>query len=100
MKKEIILLFLVNIGSAIGYSLIAPLFPLIALKRGLSESLIGLIIAAFAISNALTTPFGQNIFQKYGKKRMFFIGLFLEVNFLSKFKGCLYFIVWCYGSIS
>lgn len=86
MRKEIILLFLVNIGSAVGYSLIAPLYPSIAIKNGLSESIIGLIIASFAISNSLITPFCQKIFMTYGKKRIFFIGLFTEVkSYLTKF---------------
>jgi len=79
MRKEIILLFLVNIGSAVGYSLIAPLFPSIAIERGLNESIIGVIIASFAISNSLITPFSQKIFMKFGKKKIFFLGLFVEV---------------------
>lgn len=80
MKTEIILLFLVNIGSAIGYSLIAPLFPSIALERGISEALIGTIMASFAVSNVIITPFYRYIFNFFGKKTSFFLGLFLEVK--------------------
>jgi MFS family permease len=80
MKREIVLLFLVNFGSAIGYSLVAPLFPSIALERGISEETIGKIMASFAISNVLITPFYSKIFNIIGKKRVFYIGLFIEVN--------------------
>ena len=80
MKKEIVVLFLINICSGIGYSLIAPLFPSVALQKGINETIIGLIIASFAISNSLITPFTQIIFTKLGKKKAFSYALLAEVN--------------------
>ncbi len=82
MNKNIILLFLVNISSAVGYSLIAPLFPSIALEKGLSEAIIGIIIASFAVSNSIITPYCHKIFSIYGKKKVFFFGLLSEVCFI------------------
>lgn len=99
MKKEIIILFLANVGSAIGYSLIAPLFPLVAIQKGLTESMIGFIIASFAISNSIITPLGNNIFKLYGKRNILFLALFTEVInnnifYLSIFKkGTMYFFI-------
>ena len=37
-------------------------------------------MASFAISNVLITPFYSKIFNIIGKKRVFYIGLFIEVN--------------------
>ncbi len=79
MNKEIFLLFCVNIISGIGYSLVAPLFPSIALKRGLSEFSIGFIIALYAVANLIITPFTDKFFRFFGKKKTFLISIALEV---------------------
>jgi predicted MFS family arabinose efflux permease len=79
MKREIILLFSVNIMSAIGYSLIAPLYPSIAKERGIGEHLCGLIISMFALSNFFATPFCPMLISKYGRKNIFYFALSLEV---------------------
>lgn len=78
-NKEIFLLFVVNIISGIGYSLVAPLYPSIAFERGLSEFLIGIIIAVFAVSNLFITPFAHLFFKKIGKKRIFIYSIAAEV---------------------
>lgn len=83
MKKEILLFFLVIVGSSSGYSLVAPLFPSIAIKRGITESMIGLIIGCFAFSNALIIPFCQQIFQKFRKRNIFLFCLIFEVLFFT-----------------
>ena len=57
MKKDIVFLFVINVCSAVGYSLIAPLYPALAKERGYGEHLCGIIIAMFAISNFFFTPF-------------------------------------------
>jgi MFS family permease len=80
MKFEISLLFLINTGSAVGYSLVAPLFPSVALDKGISEEIIGAIMASYAIANVLITPFYRNILNFTGKKNGIFIGLFIEVK--------------------
>jgi len=80
MNRQIILLFLMNIVTAVGYSLISTLFPPIAIKKGLNESHIGLIISLFSFSHSLIIPFSQKIFNVYGKRKIFFISLLSEVN--------------------
>lgn len=82
MNKEIFLLFTVNVLSGIGYSLVAPLFPSIALKRGLSEFVIGFIISLYAIANLLVTPFTYKFFKNFGKKKVFLIAIGLEVSYI------------------
>jgi len=80
MKKEIILLFMINVLSAIGYSLVAPLFPLIAMKRGVAEYIIGFIFSCFAISNVITIPMTPTIIKIYGRINLMYFSLILEVS--------------------
>jgi len=87
-NNKIILLVLVNIISGTGYSLIAPLYPAIAAKRGISDLVIGFIISSFAISNLITTPFGSKIFKLLGKRNVFLLSMLIAVkikNFLQKY---------------
>ena len=79
MTRELILLFIINTLSAIGYSLIAPLFPSIAHERGLKEHVIGIIISIFAISNFVATPSCPKYIGLYGRKQMFYVAMSLEV---------------------
>lgn len=79
MNNEILLLLLVNLISGIGYSLVAPLYPNVAINKGLSEFFIGFIISMYAISNLITVPFAGKIFQIFGKKRAFLFALSAEV---------------------
>ena len=79
----IFLLVIVNIISGVGYSLCAPLFPIIALEKGITESTIGLIISAYPISNLLITPFGSKIFKLIGKGNVFLLAIILEVNYIN-----------------
>jgi predicted MFS family arabinose efflux permease len=78
-NKEIFLLFVVNIISGVGYSLVAPLYPSIAFKRGLTEFVIGIIISIFAIANLFITPFAHLFFKRFGKKRIFIYAIGAEV---------------------
>jgi len=79
MKNEIILLFMINVLSAVGYSLIAPLFPSIAINKGVSEFTIGLTFSCFAISNVITIPLTPQLIKKYGRINLMYFSLFLEV---------------------
>ena len=80
MKKEIIILFFINISSAIGYSLIAPLYSSEAIKRDIKEDLCGLIISMFAFSNFFATPFCPALIGKYGRKKILYIACIVEVK--------------------
>lgn len=80
VNKIVFLSFLLNIISGVGYSLIAPIYPSVALERGLSEFSIGFIISLFAITNVVITPFSHLIFNKLGKKKTLFYAIITEVN--------------------
>ena len=57
MNYQIFILFILNTFSAVGYSLIAPLFPTLESKQNLGEDLIGFIISMFPLTNFGITPF-------------------------------------------
>lgn len=78
MTRELYFLFFINICSAVGYSLIAPLYSTEANKRDIKENICGLIISMFAISNFLATPFIPSLIAKYGRKKIFYVACILE----------------------
>ena len=78
MKPQILLLFTLNIFASMGYSLIAPLFPILATKNHLSESLLGWIISIYSLTNFLITPFSPQIIKKIGRLKLFYSTLILE----------------------
>ncbi len=82
MKFEIIVLFIINLVSGAGYSLVSPLFPSMAKKIGLSDSTIGFIISSYAIANLIATPFSRKFFYYFGKKNVLFYAVVIEVNYL------------------
>jgi DHA1 family multidrug resistance protein-like MFS transporter len=86
MKRDISFLFLINIFSGIGYSLIAPLYPPMALKKGIGEDSCGFVIALFAISNFLFTPLCPLVISYFGRKKIFMIAMLLEVIFFCLFR--------------
>ncbi len=81
MRKEIILLFMVNLLSAIGYSLIAPLFPSIAMQKGVSKFIIGLTFSSFAIANVITIPLTPLFIKQFGRINLMYYSLVLEVYY-------------------
>ena len=73
MNKQIILLFIINTFIAMGYSIIAPLFPVLGQKISLSENLLGWIISLYSLANFLITPFTPYLIFKFGRKNLFYI---------------------------
>jgi hypothetical protein len=80
MSNQLYILFLINILTAIGYSLIPPLYPEEAYKRGIKDDLCGLVISMFGIANIIITPFTPNLILFFGKKRLYFISTILIVK--------------------
>ena len=50
MNYQILILFIINSFNSMGYSLIAPLFPIIGENINISESLLGWIIAVNSLA--------------------------------------------------
>lgn len=78
--KITIILFFMNTFSGMGYSILAPLFPSLGTKEGLSESLIGWIISIFAMSNTLITPFTPYLCKKFGRIKLLYFSTFCEAT--------------------
>ncbi len=82
MLRKIVFLIFINICSAIGYSLIAPLYSVEAEKRSMGKDVCGIVIGFYALANFLTTPFIPNLINIFGRKSIFYIACILEVNII------------------
>ena len=80
MNNQVLLLVFINMFSAMGYSLIAPLYPSLSTERHINETLTGWIISIFALSNFIATPFTPNLCQKYGRKKIFYFSTLTEAS--------------------
>ena len=77
MNYQILILFIINSFDSMGYSLIAPLFPIIGENINISESLLGWIIAVNSLANFSITPFAPQLIQKIGRFKIFYISSFI-----------------------
>lgn len=73
-------LFLMNLFSGNGYALLSPLFPSLALKKGLTETVIGFIISIFDLSNIIITCFTPNLSVKFTRVKLLYIATFFEAT--------------------
>ena len=80
MKKSIILLIFMNMFSAMGYSIVAPLFPVLGKDFEISEALLGCIISTFAITNCITTPFVPKLCKRFSRIRLLYFATFFEAT--------------------
>ena len=88
MNNKILILSIINIFSAIGYSLIAPLFPSLASDKKIGENIIGLIISCFPLSDILSTIFVPYLIFKFTRKK----NIYVRSNFRRKLHN----IVWIF----
>ena len=96
MKYVQIIIFYLNLLGAMGFSLIAPLFPPLCRQKGISNQICSYIISSICISQIITTIYSVSYIQKIGKRKLFLISLigqtlctffygfmaFIENNFL------------------
>ena len=76
IKKSFPILALSIFSSMLGVGIIVPLLPLYAENLGASGTGIGLIFAAYAISNIVATPIIGRLSDRRGRKLLLGIGLF------------------------
>ena len=69
-----------NTFSGMGYSILAPLFPSLATKLGLTESLIGSLISIYALSNFLITLFTPYLCKKFSRIQLLYFATFCEAT--------------------
>ncbi len=82
MKKNtpLILIFLVVFINLLGFGLLIPILPTFAVKElNLSETSIGIIIAVYSLVQFLLTPFFGTLSDKYGRRKIILLTLFLNV---------------------
>jgi DHA1 family multidrug resistance protein-like MFS transporter len=80
MNYQILILFCINVLSAIGYSLLAPLYPTLAIEKGVEEYIVGIIFSFFAISNIISIPLTPKLINKFGRKNLFYMGIIIEAS--------------------
>ena len=80
MKTELLILMINNMFSSGVYSVMTPLFPILALKHNISETQTGIIFSSHSIATVISIPFIPYLFSKFHKKRLYCIALFLEVK--------------------
>lgn len=79
MFSQILLLFTINMLSSIGYSLLAPLYPIVAQNLDIPDHIVGVIFSCFAIANVITIPLSPKLVKFFGRKKLFYIAMILEV---------------------
>ena len=80
MKRNQILLFLMNMFSGMGYSIVSPLFPLLGKKGNLGEDLLGLLISIYALSSFIFAPFVSKFCKKFGRINILYLSTFGEAT--------------------
>ncbi|MCQ2820301.1 MAG: MFS transporter [archaeon] len=78
MKKEQFLLCIINALAAMGYSLIAPLFPPLCKEKGISNLTCSIIIAIISVAEIVVALYSPLIISKVGRRKIFFICLILQ----------------------
>jgi len=87
IMKNFSFLFIVMIESAIGYALITPIYPSLAMQRGLTESFIGIVFSCFPIASIIVIPFIPYLIKKFGRINLLYFSLVLEVNIYKNFQN-------------
>ncbi len=88
-------LFLIVLIDGIGFGIIIPLLPLLAIHFSLSGFELGLLTASFAFFQLITSPFLGALSDKYGRRLIILVCLFsLSISYVllayaTTFTGCL-----------
>lgn len=61
----------------LGIGLVIPVLPTIMNELGISGTVVGYLTASFALAQLIFSPFAGKAVDKYGRKRMIVIGLFI-----------------------
>ena len=80
MRKGQYVLFFMNMFSGMAYSIIAPLFPTIAERHGISEDILGYLIGTCALTSFISAPFVPMLIKKYGRIDILYVATFGEAT--------------------
>lgn len=77
-QKGVLAILLMNLFIAfLGIGLVIPVLPTIMNELNISGKIVGYMVAAFAITQLITSPFAGRWADKYGRKVMIVLGLFI-----------------------
>ena len=62
----------------LGFLIVLPLLPFYAEDLGASESVVGVLISAFAFAQVVTSPFWGKLSDRYGRRPMILLGLIMS----------------------
>ena len=68
MKKEYLIIFLIQITEVLGFSLILPFLPFYAQNMGATPLQVGLILAVFSLFQFVSAPIMGRLSDSYGRK--------------------------------
>ena len=80
MKKALVLLFCMNMFSGTGYSIVAPLFPILESDYSITEATLGLIIGTFAIASTILTPFVPFLCKRFSRIKLLYFSTFFDAT--------------------
>lgn len=86
-SKNLVLAIVASACVGLAGQMLNPTLPLYAVELGISESLAGVAIAAFSVGSLVTRPFAGLLVDRYGRRRIIFIG---AVLFLVAFSSYLF----------
>ena len=72
IKYEQKILCLINASTSMSFSMIGPLYPPMALTKGISVEISGLVIGIFSLAQLFMSIFNTSIIKKFGRKNLFF----------------------------
>lgn len=77
-QKGVLAILLMNLFIAfLGIGLVIPVLPTIMNELNITGTVVGYMVAAFAITQLIASPFAGNWIDKYGRKVMIVLGLFI-----------------------
>ena len=91
MKYAQLIIFYLNILGAMGFSLIAPLFPPLCKDKGISNQICSYIISSICITQIYGSIYSAYYIQKIGMKKLLIISLIGQI-LCTFFYGFMYFI--------
>ena len=77
MKKVFPILALCVFTSTLGIGIVSPLLPIYATNMGASGLWLGVIVAAYFVSNSLAVPIAGRLSDRRGRKIFITVGLFI-----------------------
>lgn len=73
VDKRILIIFLIMFTEVLGFSMVAPVIPFLALSLGLNELEIGLILSVFSLCQLFASPVTGKLSDRYGRKPLLII---------------------------